>query len=49
MDADLILVMEKGRIVERGTFDQLVARGGRFAEMAHAAHLAEGGEFSDAA
>jgi ATP-binding cassette subfamily B protein len=49
MDADLILVMEKGRIVERGAFDQLVARGGRFAEMAHAARLADGGEFSDAA
>ncbi|MDE2488055.1 MAG: ATP-binding cassette domain-containing protein, partial [Alphaproteobacteria bacterium] len=49
MDADLILVMEKGRIVERGGFEELVARRGRFAEMAHAARLADGGEFSDAA
>jgi ATP-binding cassette, subfamily B, beta-glucan exporter len=49
MDADLILVMEKGRIIERGTFASLVARGGRFAEMAQAARLTEAGEFADAA
>jgi ATP-binding cassette subfamily B protein len=49
MDADLILVMEKGRIVERGAFASLVARGGRFAEMARAARLTETGEFADAA
>jgi ATP-binding cassette subfamily B protein len=49
MDADLILVMEKGRIVERGTFTSLVAKGGRFAEMAQAARLTDGGAFSEAA
>jgi ATP-binding cassette subfamily B protein len=49
MDADLILVMERGRIVERGTFASLVARGGRFAQMAQAARLTEAGEFADAA
>ncbi|MFC3070099.1 ATP-binding cassette domain-containing protein [Phenylobacterium soli] len=49
MDADLILVLEKGRIVERGTFESLVASGGRFAEMAQAARLTDGGAFSDAA
>jgi ATP-binding cassette, subfamily B, beta-glucan exporter len=32
-DADEILVFEAGRIVERGRFEQLVARGGRFAEL----------------
>ena len=32
-DADEILVFEAGRIVERGTFDELVAMGGRFAEL----------------
>jgi ATP-binding cassette subfamily B protein len=33
VDADQILVMEAGRIVERGPFRELVAAGGRFAEM----------------
>ena len=31
--ADTILVVEDGRIVERGTHDQLLARGGRYAEL----------------
>jgi ABC-type multidrug transport system fused ATPase/permease subunit len=31
--ADLILVVEDGRIVERGTHDQLLARRGRYAEL----------------
>ncbi len=33
VEADLILVMEDGCIVERGTFGQLLDAGGRFAEM----------------
>jgi ATP-binding cassette, subfamily B, beta-glucan exporter len=32
-DADEILVFDQGEIVERGKFDALVARGGRFAEL----------------
>jgi ATP-binding cassette subfamily B protein len=32
-DADQIVVLDKGRIVEVGTYDELLARGGRFAEL----------------
>ena len=32
-DADRIVVMEAGRIVERGSFRELMAMDGRFAEM----------------
>jgi len=32
-DADLILVLDKGRIVERGRHDELVAAGGLYAEL----------------
>ncbi len=33
-DADRILVLEKGRIIDEGTHDQLVKKGGRYAELA---------------
>ncbi|QYJ03878.1 ABC transporter ATP-binding protein/permease [Nocardioides panacisoli] len=38
-DADLILVMEEGRIVEQGGYEELVGRGGAFARL-HAAQYA---------
>lgn len=31
--ADVILVVEDGRIVEQGSHDELLARGGRYAEL----------------
>ncbi len=34
-DCDSIVAMEKGRIVEEGTHDQLLALGGRYAELHH--------------
>jgi ATP-binding cassette subfamily B protein len=33
-DADQIVVLDRGQVVEVGTYEELVARGGRFAELA---------------
>ncbi|MEN3379230.1 MAG: ATP-binding cassette, subfamily beta-glucan exporter [Hyphomicrobiales bacterium] len=35
-NATRILVFDRGRVIETGTFDELVAKGGRFAELASA-------------
>ena len=35
VDADQIIVMHQGRIAERGRYDELIARGGLFAQLAH--------------
>lgn len=47
VDAHEILVMELGRIIERGTHQQLLARGGRYADMWALQQSAEGDSFSD--
>ena len=39
-NATRILVFDQGRIIESGSFDELVARNGRFAELARAQFLA---------
>ena len=39
-NADRILVFDQGRIVESGTFDELVRKGGMFAELAKAQFMA---------
>ncbi|MNL87194.1 putative multidrug resistance ABC transporter ATP-binding/permease protein YheH [compost metagenome] len=33
-DANTILVLDGGEIIDKGTHDQLVAKGGRYAELA---------------
>ena len=35
-NATRILVFESGRVIESGTFDELIAKGGQFAELARA-------------
>jgi ATP-binding cassette subfamily B protein len=40
LDADMILVMEAGQIVERGTHDELIRRQGAYARL-HAAQFIE--------
>lgn len=39
-NANRILVFDQGRVIETGTFDELVAKGGRFAELARAQFMA---------
>jgi ATP-binding cassette, subfamily B, beta-glucan exporter len=40
-NATLILVFDNGRVIESGTFDELVAKGGRFAELAKAQFMVQ--------
>ncbi|MBL8591148.1 MAG: ATP-binding cassette domain-containing protein, partial [Devosia sp.] len=40
-DADRILVLEKGRLIDQGTHDQLVRKGGKYAELAKLQFRAE--------
>ena len=47
IDADVIYVMEQGRVVEQGTHGQLLARVGPYARL-HAMQFADGGEVGEA-
>ena len=47
VDAHEILVMEAGRIIERGTHQQLLAQGGRYADMWALQQSAEGEKFNE--
>ena len=40
-DADVVLVMNEGRIVEQGTHDELLAKGGFYAELYQSQFAAE--------
>ncbi len=42
-NATRVLVFEHGRVIESGTFDELVAKGGRFAELAKAQFMVQDG------
>ncbi|MGH9083231.1 MAG: hypothetical protein ACRDWN_07795, partial [Acidimicrobiales bacterium] len=42
--ADLLLVIEGGRVVERGTHHQLLAAGGLYAELYHAQFADQDGQ-----
>jgi ABC-type transport system involved in Fe-S cluster assembly fused permease/ATPase subunit len=48
VDAHQILVMELGRILERGTHNELLAAGGRYADMWRLQQSSEGAEMKDA-
>jgi ABC-type multidrug transport system fused ATPase/permease subunit len=40
-NATRILLFESGRVIESGTFDELIAKGGRFAELARAQFMVQ--------
>jgi len=47
-NATRILLFESGRVIESGTFDELVAKGGRFAELARAQFMVQNSTQGDA-
>jgi ATP-binding cassette, subfamily B, beta-glucan exporter len=47
-NATRILLFDSGRVIESGTFDELVAKGGRFAELARAQFMVQGDTLQNA-
>jgi len=47
-NAKTILVFEHGRVIESGTFDELVAQGGHFAGLARAQFMVQDNAATDA-
>jgi ATP-binding cassette subfamily B protein len=40
-EADQIIVLESGEVIERGTHDELLARNGRYAQLWHRQQVEE--------
>lgn len=38
-DADLVVVMDQGRVVEQGTWDELIQKQGKFSALVAASQL----------
>src|SRR3989475_354770 len=47
-NATRILMFDSGHVIESGTFDELVAKGGRFAELARAQYMGQENARADA-
>ena len=49
VDADKIIVLQNGMVAEQGGYDELIARGGVFADLNRVQHQAEAAKSASAA